>query len=172
MLRDQISRRDWLRLATAGVVGPSASGWLKVLADDDARHPQRKRSCILLWMSGGPSQLDTFDLKPGHAHGGPFQPVATSVPGVQVSEHFPKLAKLADHLAVVRSMTSKEGDHGRAAYYLRTGYLPQGEVRHPALGSLVAKELESRAADLPNCVTIAPIASVFGAAPRSFTRIQ
>ena len=156
MLRDQISRRDWLRLAAAGVVGPSASGWLKVLADDAARHPQRKRSCILLWMSGGPSQLDTFDLKPGHAHGGPFQPVATSVPGVQVSEHFPKLAKLADHLAVVRSMTSKEGDHGRATFLLRTGYLPQGPVQFPSLGAIVANELGDDAAELPNFVSVAP----------------
>jgi hypothetical protein len=61
------------------------------------------------------------------------------------------------HLALVRSMTSKEGDHGRAAYYLRTGYLPQGQVRHPSLGSLLAKELENRAADLPQCVSIAPL---------------
>src|SRR5262245_60691809 len=123
MLRDQLSRRDWLKLATAGAVGGSASGWLKALADDAARHPQRKRSCILLWMSRGPRQRATFDLKPGHENAGPFQPIATSVPGIQFSEHFPKLAKQADHLAIVRSMTSKEGDHGRATFLLRTGYL-------------------------------------------------
>src|SRR5689334_3633056 len=121
-----LSRRDWLRLTTAGVVGASMSGWLEALAADTATHPQRKRSCILLWMSGGPSQLDTFDLKPGHANGGPFKPAATRVPGMQISEHFARLARHADQLAIVRSMTSKEGDHGRASYLLRTGYLPQG----------------------------------------------
>src|SRR5262245_29086905 len=76
--RSALSRRAWLKLAAAGVVGTSTSGWLGALADDAAKNPQRRRSCILLWMSGGPSQLDTFDLKPGHANGGPFQPIATS----------------------------------------------------------------------------------------------
>jgi hypothetical protein len=151
-----LSRRDWLRLTTAGVVGYSTSGWLGVLAEDAARNPQRKRSCILLWMSGGPSQLDTFDLKPGHAHGGPFKPIATSVPGIQISEHFPQIAKLVDHLAIVRSLNSKEGDHGRATFLLRTGYLPQGPIQYPSLGALVSKELGDDHAQLPNFVSVAP----------------
>src|SRR5437764_6712838 len=88
-----LSRRDWLRLTTAGVVGYSLSGWLETLAADVATHPQRKRACILLWMNGGPSQMDTFDLKPGHANGGPFKEIGTNVPGVKISEHLPKLAQ-------------------------------------------------------------------------------
>src|SRR5262245_48020068 len=139
--RSQLSRRDWLKLTTAGVVGASTSGWLGALADDAAKNPQRKRSCILLWMSGGPSQLDTFDLTPGHENGGPFKPIDTNVPGIQIGEHFPKLAQRADHLAIVRSMNSKEGDHGRATFLLRTGYQPQGAVQFPTLGALVANEL-------------------------------
>src|SRR3954454_16743973 len=102
-----LSRREWLKVAAAGAAVPSLSGWLGALADDAAKNPQRKRSCILLWMSGGPSQLDTFDLKQGHDNAGPFKPIATSVPGIQISEHLPKLAKLAEHLAIVRSMNSK-----------------------------------------------------------------
>lgn len=151
-----LSRRDWLRLAAAGVVGYSASGWLESLADEAARHPQRRRACILLWMSGGPSQMDTFDLKPGHANGGPFQEIATSVPGLKISEHLPKLARQAEHLAILRSMSTKEGDHDRATYVLRTGYLPQPGIQYPPLGSLVAKELGSEDAELPNFVSIAP----------------
>jgi hypothetical protein len=151
-----LTRRDWLRLASAGVLGASTSGWLKALANDAAKHPQRKRSCILLWMSGGPSQLDTFDLKPGHPNAGPFQPIATSVPGIQISEHLPRIAKLMDHLAIVRSMTSKEGDHGRATYLLRTGYLPQGPVQYPTLGALVSNELGDDSSELPNFVSVAP----------------
>src|SRR6187397_530453 len=114
------SRRDWLRLSAAGVVGCSSSGWLEAMAAAEAKNPQRKRSCILLWMSGGPSQMDTFDLKPEHANGGPFKAAETSVPGVRISEHFPQVGKLAQHMAIVRSMNSKEGDHGRATYLLRT----------------------------------------------------
>ena len=71
-----------LRLAAAGVLGGSASGWLQTLAADAAADPRRRKSCILLWMSGGPSQIDTFDPKPGHANGGPFKPIETAVPGI------------------------------------------------------------------------------------------
>jgi hypothetical protein len=150
------SRREWLRFAAAGFAGASVSGWLEALAADAAGHPQRKRSCILLWMSGGPSQLDTFDLKPGHANGGPCKPIATSVPGIQISEHFPKIAKLMDHMAIFRSLTSKEGDHGRATYWLRTGYLPQGPIQYPSIGALVSKELGDEGSELPNFVSVAP----------------
>src|SRR5262249_31626391 len=127
-----LSRRDWLRLSVAGVVSYSASGWLEALANDTAGHPQRRRSCILLWMNGGPSQMDTFDLKPGHANGGPFKEIQTAAPGLRISEHLPKLAKFGDRMAVVRSMSTKEGDHGRATVMMRTGYLPQGPIQHPA----------------------------------------
>jgi hypothetical protein len=141
---------------TAGVLGCSASGWLEALAQDVATQPRPKRSCILLWMSGGPSQLDTFDLKPGHANGGPFKPVATSVQGVRISEHLAKIAKFAEHMAIINSMTSKEGDHGRATYLLRTGYLPQGPIHYPSIGALVSKELGDEQSDLPNFVSVAP----------------
>ena len=152
----RLSRREWLTLAATGAAVGSSSGWLKALADDAARNPQRKRSCVLLWMSGGPSQMDTFDLKPGHANGGPFKAAETSVPGVRISEHFPQVGKLAEHLAIVRSMNSKEGDHGRATYLLRTGYVPQGPIQYPSLGALVSKELGDDHAELPNFVSVAP----------------
>jgi hypothetical protein len=76
----QLSRREWLRLSSAGVLGCSSSSWLERLAVAAAKDPQRKRTCILLWMNGGPAQTDTFDLKPGHANGGPFKEIATMVP--------------------------------------------------------------------------------------------
>jgi hypothetical protein len=152
----RLSRRDWLRLTTAGVVSYSLSGWLEALAADTATHPQRRRSCILLWMNGGPSQMDTFDLKPGHANGGPYKEIETSVPGIRISEHLPKLAQQMERMVLVRSMTTKEGDHGRATYLLRTGYLPQGPIQYPSIGSLVARELGSDDAALPNFVSIAP----------------
>ena len=151
-----LSRRDWLKWGAVGLGGISQSGWLGALAARAAKDPQRKRSCILLWMSGGPSQLDTFDLKSGHPNGGPFKPIQTSVPGIQISEHFSRIAKFANHMAIVRSMTSKEGDHGRATYLLRTGYVPQGPVEYPALGSLVSKELGDGDSELPNFVSVAP----------------
>src|SRR5271156_3735746 len=109
----QLSRREWLRLSAAGALGCSSSGWLERLAVAAAKDPERNRSCILLWMNGGPAQTDTFDLKPGHANGGPSKEISTSVPGMNISEHLPNLAKQARHIALVRSMSSREGDHAR-----------------------------------------------------------
>jgi hypothetical protein len=107
-------------------------------------------------MPGGPSQTDTFDLKPGHKNGGPFKEIATSVPGISISEHLPKLAQCMEHLAIVRSMSTKEGDHTRATYYLRTGYLPNGPIQYPALGAALGKEMGIDGAELPNFVSVGP----------------
>src|SRR5258708_543551 len=108
-MNPQMSRRDWLRLTAAGVVSYSVSGWLQALADDTAKDPRRRRSCILLWMTGGPSQIDTFDLKPGHVNGGPFREIETAVPGIRISEHLPKLSQHTDQMVLVRGMNTKEG---------------------------------------------------------------
>src|SRR5437764_2568941 len=151
-----LSRRDDLRLAAAGVLGGSMSGWLEVMANDTAKNPQRKKACILLWMTGGPSQMDTFDLKAGHANGGPFKETQTSAPGLKISEHLPKIAKFGDRMAVIRSMSTREGDHARATFMMRTGFLPQGPIQYPSLGGHVAHELGDDESALPNAVAIAP----------------
>jgi hypothetical protein len=151
-----LSRREWLRLSAAGIAGCSMSGWLGTLAAGAANDPKRHRSCILLWMDGGPSQMDTFDLKPGSANGGPFREIATPVPGIKISEHLPGIARHMDRLALVRSMTSKEGDHGLASHYVHTGYAQRGPIHYPTLGALVAKEAGAEDADLPAFVSIAP----------------
>jgi Protein of unknown function (DUF1501) len=153
----ELSRRQMMRLAAAGVVGFSTSGWIESLAADTASDPKRRKSCILLWMTGGPSQIDTFDPKPGHANGGEFQAIQTAVPGISISQHLPKLAKQMKDIVIIRSMSTKEGDHGRATFNLRTGYQQTGPIRYPTLGSLVAKELGSDEAELPNFVSIAPV---------------
>ncbi|MBY0232106.1 MAG: DUF1501 domain-containing protein [Gemmataceae bacterium] len=150
-----LTRRDWLTLAAAGVVGHSMSGWLGDLAAAAAPAKGRKRACILLWMNGGPSQMETFDPKPGHKNGGPTKEIATSVPGVRLAQNLPGVAKHLGDLAVIRSMTTKEGDHTRATYYLRTGYLPTGSVHFPAMGSVLSKELGDPDSALPNYVSIA-----------------
>src|SRR5579859_4132036 len=110
----RLYRRQVMRLAAAGVLGASSSGWIEALAADAASHPKRRKSCILLWMTGGPSQTDTFDPKPGHANSGPLKPIESSVPGLFVGQHLPKLAQQMKDIAIIRSMRTKEGDHGRA----------------------------------------------------------
>ena len=88
------SRRQWLQAASLGLLGSSASGWFPAFADSIASDPKRRRHCILLWMTGGPTQTDTFDMKPSHANGGQFKEVATKVPGLRFSEHLPKLGEI------------------------------------------------------------------------------
>jgi hypothetical protein len=151
-----LSRRDWLRLSATGFAGYSMSGWLGTLSADAANDAKRRRSCILLWMNGGPSQMDTFDLKPGHNNGGPIREIATAVPGIKISEHLPRLARHADRLALVRSMTSKEGDHDLAKYYVHAGYAQRGPIQYPTLGALVAKEAGAEDIDIPAFVSVAP----------------
>ena len=150
-----LSRRDWLRVASAGALCASLSGWFGALAQDAARNPQRRRACILLWMDGGPSQLETFDVKPGQANGGPSREIATNVPGIRISEHLPQVARHVDRMAIIRSMSTRVADHGLGAYLMHTGHV-NGPVNYPAMGSLFAKELAAPALELPPFISIAP----------------
>jgi hypothetical protein len=155
----EYSRRDFLNISLASACGVSYSGWLGKLARAEstrANAAPRQKSCIVLWMPGGPSQLDTFDPKPGHENGGPYQAIETAVPGIKISEHLPGLAKHTKDMAIVRSMTSKEGDHQQATHMLLTGYREQEAVRYPELGSIISKELGKSDNELPNYVSISP----------------
>ncbi len=149
------SRRRFLQGLTASLAGLGMSPWLPSLAEA-ARGQAKRRHCILLWMTGGPSQTDTFDMKPGHANGGQFRETATTVPGLRFSEHLPRLAQQAEHLAVLRGLSTAEGDHGRGTYLMRTGRRPEGVVRFPTLGSFLSKSLAADDDDLPSYVSVNP----------------
>ena len=159
-----ITRRELMRLSAAGVAGASLSGWFGLLADHAARAaapPARPKSCILLWMAGGPSHHDTFDPKPDAPADvrGDLKAIPTSVPGIQVSERFPHFAQLMQHAALLRGMSTDESEHGRARIYVHTGYKPGfGGLRYPLLGSLVSAELGRPDASLPNFVVTGALA--------------
>lgn len=154
------SRRAFLRLAALGgttaVMYQNALGaiptWIRQAQDTKA--PARAKRCIFLYLQGGPSHLDTFDLKPGHPNGGEFKPIETSVAGIQISEHFPKLAKEMADLTIIRSMTSKEGNHDRGRYLVHTGYAPQPAVQHADLGAILSHEIGNPEFDLPAFISI------------------
>jgi hypothetical protein len=151
-----ISRRDLLKLTAAGVLGGSASGWFGLLADRAARAASqgapKTRSCILLWMAGGPSQAHTFDLKPG----GDYKPIPTAVPGIQVSEYLPKIAQQMKDLTLLRSMKTSDGNHRTATYLMHTGFRQGsgGGMVHPSLGAIVAADLGRPEFELPNYVAV------------------
>ena len=110
----------------------------------------------MLWMHGGPATIDLWDLKPGAETGGPFRPIPTSVPGVQISEHLPGIAKQMHHLAVIRSISTTEADPERGAYKMRTGYAPNVALQHPAFGAVAGYELglQRKEFDLPHYISI------------------
>ena len=131
-----------------------ASLWLGNSLFGQESRGSNDRSIIVLWMNGGPSQIDTFDPKPDHANGGQVKAISTQQPGIQISANMPKLASRMNDVALIRSMTTKEGSHERGRYLLHTGYLPVGATAHPGLGSIVSAELGEESASLPNFVSV------------------
>ncbi len=155
--RTELSRRHFLRHLSATTLGLPAAQFFASLGANAAEVRKNQRSCIVLWMSGGPSHLDIWDLKPeSEKNGGPFRPIDTSAPGVKICEHMPRMARQMHHLSVVRSLDSKEGNHDRGTYLMHTGYQPNPTVVHPGWGSVCAYELgeQMKNLDLPHCVAI------------------
>ena len=142
------SRRRFLASSVGGTLGLALSPTVqRLLADQGPTH--RAKACILIWLNGGPSHLDTFDPKPGTGTGGPFEAIDTSVSRIRICQHLPNVAKQAQHLAIIRSLTSKEADHGRANYFLHTGNNQQATTEFPAIGSVVARSWSAEESDLP-----------------------
>src|SRR3954447_2957368 len=154
---DGMSRRHFLGHLSAGAMALPAAHLLGALEAGAAEGRAKGRSCILLWMGGGPSHLDTWDLKPeSEKNGGPFKPMETSASGVMISEHMPNVAKQMKHLSIIRSLDSKEGNHDRGTYMMHTGYAPNPTVVHPGFGSVCSYELGDKLEnfDLPHCIAI------------------
>jgi hypothetical protein len=149
-----LGRRGFLRTVAFGAAGLAAAPFTDLVAAsaDDLR--KRQMACIMLWMGGGPSQMDTFDPKPGTSNGGETKAIATAVSGIQIANFWPQTAKMMKDIALIRSMTNKEGNHERASYQLHTGYSPSGTVKHPAFGCVAAAELGDPKFDLPHIVSI------------------
>ncbi len=157
---DHFARRTFLKSsAIAGL------GWLTPLSRQLARGAEargsRPKSVIILWMEGGASQLETFDPHPGRliAYGG--KAIPTAVKGIQFGEGLPLSAELATDFSVLRSVTSKEGDHSRATYNVKTGFRPIPGLVHPAIGSVICHEMpqpgrEGQGSELPTHVSILP----------------
>lgn len=119
---------------------------------------KNRKSCILLWMGGGPSTIDIWDLKPGSTNGGKFKPISTNG-DMQICEHMPLMAKQMNHMSIVRSMSTREADHNRGRYYMHTGYVPDPNIEYPSYGSVISHELISQRPELE----IPPFVAVGGA---------
>ena len=138
-------------LGAGGFMGALLSRYARA---DQAAPQTKAKAMILLWMNGGPSHLESWDPKPGHANGGPTKVIKTSLTGLEISEHMPHLGQVASKLAVLRSMSSKEGNHQRAQYLMHTGYAPTPTIVHPSLGGWVSKKLGGPSNGLPAFVSL------------------
>jgi Protein of unknown function (DUF1501) len=154
-----MDRRDCLRIGSLTAFGLTLGDRVRLRAAEP-----KAKSCILLWLDGGPSHLETFDLKPDAPAEvrGPFQPIKTAVPGLEICELLPNTAKVADKVAIVRSVTSPLGEHGLANHYLLTGYKPSPVLQYPSLGSVVA-EVRGGRHTLPPYMAIPDASAVMGA---------
>ncbi|WP_422925381.1 DUF1501 domain-containing protein [Singulisphaera sp. PoT] len=158
ILPSGMSRRHFFgHMAASAMAVPAVQFLGSLEANAQQTRGKKTKSCILLWMGGGPSHMDTWDLKPeSEKNGGPFKPIETSANGVMISEHLPNVAKQMKHLSVVRSLNSKEGNHDRGTYMMHTGYAPNPTVVHSSFGSAFAYELGSRNNELalPHAISI------------------
>ena len=133
---DGVTRRDAIKIGSVAFLGMTLSGWERLKADTS-----REKSCIFIWLDGGPSHLDTFDLKPDAPIEirGNFKPMKTAVPGIHICEHLPSIAKHMKKIALVRTMTSAIGEHDQAGIYMHTGYKPTPAIVYPSIGSVVSR---------------------------------
>ena len=141
-----VTRRHALGLSIASLLAP--------LGLHAEQLKQQQRACILVWLGGAPSQMETWDPKPGTANGGETKAIQTALPGISIAEHWPRMAKALRQVAIIRSMVGREAVHARGTYHLHTGRRMGTPEKHPNIGSVVAGELGDVNSDLPNFVSI------------------
>jgi uncharacterized protein (DUF1501 family) len=154
-----MNRRHFMQhlAGSSAAAGAALTMGSAIYANADEMKRNRK-SAILLWMGGGPSTIDLWDMKPGQPTGGPFMPISTTG-DMQICEHLPMMAQQMKHLSIVRSMSTREADHNRGRYYMQTGFVPNPNIEHPSYGSVIAHELIDQRPELE----IPPFVSIGGA---------
>ena len=154
--RGTVRRRDFLKQlgVGAGVMGAAQIGWRDLLIAQAGELRKQKRSMILLWMDGGPSQFESFNPKPGSPNQGPAKTISTRLPGIAFADFWPNVAGIADQISFIRSMRSGEADHFRAIKLVRSGYPINPTIAYPTWGSVVAMERFDAAFELPAFVRI------------------
>ncbi len=150
-----LSRRTLLGAGGGALLMSSLARRLAVADDRGVTDSAKPKSVILLWLEGGPSQLETFDPHPGGKYGGDVKAIDTSAPGIQIADTLPQSAEQMHLVSLVRSVTSKEGDHERAVYNIKTGYRPDPTLTHPSVGAVLC-HADDRGGDIPRHISIVP----------------
>ena len=150
-----MNRRHFMsHLAGASALAASAQMMTSTVKANATKLVKQQKAAILVWLGGGASTIDMWDLKPGSSNGGPFRPIATKG-DMQICEHLPLMAQQMDKMSVIRSMSTREADHTRGRYYMHTGFTPNPNITHPGYGSVVSHELGAeRNLEIPAFVSI------------------
>jgi len=144
------TRREFIRVGSLSVLGVSLSQYLEVAqavslkAGGNSTSRAKAESCILIFLGGGASQMDTWDPKPNSPVPSPFKPIGTNVAGIQICELYPRVAKHMDKLSIIRSMHTEENNHPQGTHYTLTGHKPNPSMKFPSLGSIIVKEKQPR----------------------------
>ena len=151
---DGVGRRDFLKVGAIGATGLTTANWLRMAQAGEVKD-RKAKAAIFINLEGGPSHMDTFDLKPEAPaeYRGEFNAIDTNVPGIQISEHLPKLAQVMDKFTILRGVTHALGAHALGQQYVATGNRPLASLQYPTYGSVVAKEF-TPPQDLPPFVAI------------------
>jgi hypothetical protein len=154
--QEHLSRRSLLKGTLATASGAAIMNWGSLFSSDAlaAQTKAKKKHCILIWLNGGCSQFETFDMKVGRETGGPFREIDTNLPGMKVCELMPHMSQQIDKLTVIRSMRTSQIDHPGGIYLMHTGYAPAANVRFPEMGAIVAKYCGNLDSDLPDFIKI------------------
>ena len=136
-----LKRRQFIRAGALSLVGISLSQYLRAKsflaeAGVDVDRKASAKSCVLVWLDGGPSHVDMWDPKPQSS----FKPISTNVPGIQISNLLPRMATRMDKVSIIRSMHTEENNHGQGTYYAITGHKPTAAMKFPSFGSIITKE--------------------------------
>lgn len=158
-----MDRRHFLKHVAGGAaVAVPGLGFIESLKAQAPALKRANKSLIILWMGGGPTHMDTWDLKPGSPNGGELKPIATSATGVQISEVLPKVAQQMRHLSIIRSLVTNEGSHERGTVLMNTGRQPNPVVSFPAMGAVASAKLTSKDLPLPGFIGVGGTAQRIG----------
>ncbi len=158
-----MNRRHFLQhVATASAMAVPGLQFLQGLKAAESKLRKENKSLIILWMGGGPSHMDLWDLKPGAQTGGDFKPIKTAASGVEISEILPTIAKQFKHLSIVRSLVTNEGSHERGTVLMNTGRQPNPVVSYPAMGAVASSQLTPKDLPLPGFIGVGGTAQRIG----------
>ena len=171
---DGLTRRSFVQLGMAGLASVPLSRLLRAKEQSvTAGNPDKDTSTILIWLDGGPSHMDTYDMKPlaPEEYRGIWKPIQTNVPGIEVTEMFPQHARHADKFSIIRSVHHNQQDHFSGGHYMLTGRGGASggnkSIKFPSIGSIAAKFAGDRRPGFPSYVSV-PVASTIGLRPGYF----